>query len=164
MATRLDFTPLFRSSIGFDRMLNTLESASHGETIDNWPPYDIVKTGDDSYRIDMAVAGLTADDLTVTQDKNMLIVSGRKDADDGESVSYLYRGIAGRPFERRFELADHVHVDGAALVNGLLTVELRREVPEELKPRRIEIAASASRQGADTKKIETVRETETVAA
>ncbi|MBC57230.1 MAG: molecular chaperone Hsp20 [Confluentimicrobium sp.] len=164
MATRLDFTPLFRSSIGFDRMLDALEAASRVETLDNWPPYDIVKTGEDDYRIDMAVAGFAEDDLTLTQDKNMLIVSGRKEAPGGDDASYLYRGIAGRSFERRFELADHVRVEGATLSNGLLTVELKREIPEELKPRRIEIASLAAVEGAETRQIETAREPEPVAA
>ncbi|MDY6859665.1 MAG: Hsp20 family protein [Pseudomonadota bacterium] len=164
MATRLDFTPLFRSSIGFDRMLDALEAASRVETLDNWPPYDIVKTGEDDYRIDMAVAGFAEDDLTLTQDKNMLIVSGRKEAPGGDEAGYLYRGIAGRSFERRFELADHVRVEGATLSNGLLTVELKREIPEELKPRRIEIASLAAVEGAETRQIETAREPEPAAA
>jgi molecular chaperone IbpA len=145
-------------------MLDALEAASRVETLDNWPPYDIVKTGEDDYRIDMAVAGFAEDDLTLTQDKNMLIVSGRKEAPGGDDASYLYRGIAGRSFERRFELADHVRVEGATLSNGLLTVELKREIPEELKPRRIEIASLAAVEGAETRQIETAREPEPVAA
>lgn len=137
MRTTTDFAPLFRSSIGFDRMLNALEAASRVAPFENWPPYDIVRSGEDSYRIKMAVAGFGEDDLTVTQERNALIVSGRKDGEDeGE---YLHRGIAGRSFERRFDLADHVQVEGASLTDGLLTITLRREVPEELKPRRIEI-------------------------
>lgn len=164
MATRLDFTPLVRSSVGFDRMLEALEAASRMGTPDSWPPYDIVKTGEDDYRIDMAVAGFAEDDLTLTQDRNMLVVSGRKDAPEGDGASYLYRGIAGRSFERRFELADHVRVEGATLSNGLLTVKLRREVPEELKPRRIEIASPAAIEGAARRQIETSVEPEPVAA
>ncbi|WP_370158239.1 Hsp20 family protein [Salipiger bermudensis] len=165
MATRLDFAPLFRSSIGFDRMLDALEAARRVETLDNWPPYDIVKTGEDDYRIDMAVAGFAEDDLTLTQDKNMLIVSGHKETPDGDDgASYLYRGIAGRSFERRFELADHVRVEEATLSNGLLTVQLKREVPEELKPRRIEIASPEATEGLETRQLETAREPDPVAA
>ncbi|TFE93535.1 molecular chaperone Hsp20, partial [Shinella sumterensis] len=133
MRTNLDFSPLFRSSIGFDRMLNALEAASRVESIDNWPPYDIIKTGEDDYRIAMAVAGFTQDELTITQEQNMLFVAGQKANDDNQQ--YLHRGIAGRSFQRRFELADHVKVVGAGLVNGLLTVDLKREIPEEMKPR-----------------------------
>lgn len=165
MATTLDFAPLFRSSVGFDRMLDALETARRVETLDNWPPYDIVKTGEDDYRIDMAVAGFAEDDLTLTQDKNMLIVSGRKGTPEGDGgVSYLYRGIAGRSFERRFELADHVRVEAATLSNGLLTVELKREIPEELKPRRIEIASAEATEGLETRQLETAPEPEPVAA
>lgn len=142
MRTNLDFSPLFRSSIGFDRMLNALDAASRIETIDNWPPYDIVRTADDDYRVSMAVAGFSQDELAITQEQNMLLVSGqRSNADEGE---YLHRGIADRGFQRRFELADHVKVVGANLVNGLLTIDLKREVPEEMKPRRIEIAAETA--------------------
>ncbi|CAK7261752.1 small heat shock protein IbpA (plasmid) [Shinella sp. WSC3-e] len=125
MRTNLDFSPLFRSSIGFDRMLNALEAASRVESIDNWPPYDIIKTGEDDYRIAMAVAGFTQDELTITQEQNMLFVAGQKANDDNQQ--YLHRGIAGRSFQRRFELADHVKVVGAGLVNGLLTVDLKRK-------------------------------------
>jgi molecular chaperone IbpA len=145
-------------------MLDALEAASRVETLDNWPPYDIVKTGEDDYRIDMAVAGFAEDDLTLTQDKNMLIVSGRKEAPGGDDASYLYRGIAGRSFERRFELADHVRVEAATLSNGLLTVELKREIPEELKPRRIEIASAEATEGLETRQLETAPEPEPVAA
>ena len=165
MRTTFDFSPLYRSSIGFDRMLDALEAASRVETVDNWPPYDIAKTGEDDYRIDMAVAGFAEDDLTLTQDKNMLIVSGRKETPEGDGgVSYLYRGIAGRSFERRFELADHVRVEAATLSNGLLTVELKREIPEELKPRRIEIASAEATEGLETRQLETAPEPEPVAA
>jgi len=151
MRTTFDFTPLFRSSIGFDRMLNALETASRIDTVDHWPPYDIAKTAVDGYRITMAVAGFAQDDLALTQEQNMLMISGQKAGEDrGE---YLHRGIAGRAFERRFELADHVKVVGANLVNGLLTIDLKREIPEEMKPRRIEIATDKAFKGA-AKKIE----------
>ncbi|MDX8528927.1 Hsp20 family protein [Mesorhizobium sp. MSK_1335] len=152
MRTTVDFSPLFRSSIGFDRMLNALETASRVETADNWPPYDIAKTAEDDYRITMAVAGFSHDELGITQERNMLIVSGQKAGEDkGE---YLHRGIAGRAFQRRFEIADHVKVVGAGLFNGLLTIDLKREIPEEMKPRRIEIAADRAMPKSATKKIE----------
>lgn len=149
MRTTLDFAPLYRSSVGFDRMFNLLENASRVQSIDNWPPYDIVKTGDDDYQITMAVAGFAQEELSLTHEPNLLVVEGRKSSEDKRQ--YLHRGIAGRTFQRRFELADHVRVTGASLANGLLTVELKREIPEAMKPRRIEIgtgseAWSASRQ------------------
>ncbi|CAH2401026.1 Hsp20 family protein [Mesorhizobium ventifaucium] len=143
MRTNLDFTPLFRSSVGFDRIFNMLENASRAATIDNWPPYDIAKVGEDDYRITMAVAGFSQDELTISHQPNMLVVSGSQNGED--NGEYLYRGIAGRAFERRFELADHVKVAGASLENGLLTVDLKREIPEEMKPRRIAIAGSAAK-------------------
>ena len=152
MRTTFDFSPLFRSSIGFDRMLNALEAASRVETIDNWPPYDIVKTGEDDYRITMAVAGFSQDELTITQEQNTLMVFGQKTGED--NPQYLHRGIAGRAFQRRFELADHVKVVGASLVNGLLTIDLKREIPEEMKPRKIEIAAGEALPKVKTKQIE----------
>lgn len=153
MRTTFDFTPLFRSSIGFDRMLNALETANRVETIDNWPPYDIAKTDEDDYRITMAVAGFSQEELTIIQEQNMLMVSGQKSAED--NGQYLHRGIAGRSFQRRFELADHVKVVEAGLVNGLLTIDLKREVPEEMKPRRIDIAAGEALPKVETKQIET---------
>jgi len=152
MRTTFDFTPLFRSSIGFDRMLHALEAASRVETIDNWPPYDIAKLGENDYRITMAVAGFNQDGLTITQEQNMLMVSGKKAGEDGGH--YLHRGIAGRDFQRRFELADHVKVTGANLADGLLTIDLKREIPEEMKPRRIEIAAGEALPKPETKQIE----------
>ncbi|TPK10467.1 Hsp20 family protein [Mesorhizobium sp. B2-5-7] len=152
MRTTLDFSPLFRSSIGFDRMLNALEAASRVATIDNWPPYDTAKTGEDDYRITMAVAGFSQDDLTITQEQNMLMVSGQKAGED--NGQYLHRGLAQRSFQRRFELADHVKVIGASLVNGLLSIDLKREIPEEMKPRKVEIAAGAALPKAETKQIE----------
>ena len=152
MRTTFDFSPLFRSSIGFDRLVNALEAASRVESIDNWPPYDIAKTDEDDYRITMAVAGFSQDELTITQEQNMLMVSGQKAGED--NGQYLHRGIAGRAFQRRFELADHVKVVGASLVNGLLKIDLKREVPEEMKPRRIEIAAGESLPKVETKQIE----------
>ncbi|TWG97925.1 molecular chaperone IbpA [Mesorhizobium sp. J18] len=133
-------------------MLNALEAASRVEQIDNWPPYDIAKTSEDDYRITMAVAGFSQDELAITQEQNMLIVSGQKTGEDNSQ--YLHRGIAGRAFQRRFELADHVKVVGASLVNGLLTIDLKRELPEEMKPRRIEIATGEALPKVETRKIE----------
>jgi molecular chaperone IbpA len=138
MRTAFDFSPLYRSSIGFDRVFDLLENASRVTTVDNWPPYDIAKIGDDDYRITMAVAGFAENELSMTQEQNMLMVAGQKSGE--ETGEYLHRGIAGRAFERRFQLADHVKVTGAELKNGLLTIDLKREIPEEMKPRRIEIA------------------------
>ncbi|MBB3394830.1 MULTISPECIES: Hsp20 family protein [unclassified Rhizobium] len=152
MRTNLDFSPLFRSSIGFDRMLNALEAASRAETSDSWPPYDIVKAGENDYRIVMAVAGFSKDELAMTQEQNMLIVSGQKAS--GDDLQYLHRGIASGSFQRRFELADHVRVVSAGLVNGLLTIDLKREIPEEMKPRQIEIRTGQIMPKAETKQIE----------
>ncbi len=142
MATSYDYAPLFRSSVGFDRVFNLLENAQRARSINDWPPYDIVKTGDDSYRILIAVAGFAQDDLDITFQSNLLTVTGKKQ--EAAAEAYLHRGIAGRPFEHRFELADHVRVDGADLKNGLLSVDLVREVPEEMKPRKIAIETASS--------------------
>ncbi|MBB3136015.1 molecular chaperone IbpA [Rhizobium pisi] len=140
MATSYDYAPLFRSSVGFDRVFNLLENAQRARSISDWPPYDIVKTGDDSYRIVIAVAGFAGDDLDITFQSNLLTVTGKKQ--EAAAEAYLYRGIAGRPFEHRFELADHVRVNGADLKNGLLSVDLVREIPEEMKPRKIAIESA----------------------
>ena len=139
MRTAYDFSPLFRSSVGFDRIFDLLENATRVQSLDNWPPYNIEKVGEDQYRITMAVAGFSPDELNLTTQPNWLVVSGQKQGE--ESTQYLHRGIATRSFERRFELADHVKVKDARLDNGLLTIELVREVPEEMRPRRIEVQA-----------------------
>jgi molecular chaperone IbpA len=135
-----DVAPLYRSAIGFDRLMDLLQSAGQGDLGDNYPPYNIEKTGEDSYRITMAVAGFAVDEITITAQQNVLIVAGAKQGDDGGV--YLHRGIGARAFERRFDLADFVKVTGASLENGLLSIDLTREVPEEMKPRRIEIQAA----------------------
>ena len=153
MRTSFDFSPLYRSSIGFDRVFDLLENASRVQTIDNWPPYDIAKTGDDTYRISMAVAGFGQEELNISAQPNLLIVTGERSAE--ASGEFLHRGIANRTFTRRFELADHVKVKGASLVNGLLNIDLEREIPEAMKPRRIAIAASPdaeTRQAIEQKK------------
>ena len=139
MTTALDFSPLFRSTIGFDRLAQLLENASRFEPT-NWPPYHIEKTGEDAYRITMAVAGFAPDEIEVVAKPNLLTVSGQK-AKSEEGVQYLHRGIATRSFRQTFELADYVKVADAKLDNGLLMIELVREVPEAMKPRRIEIKA-----------------------
>lgn len=152
MRTNFDFTPLYRSSVGFDRVFDLLENVTRGQTPDNWPPCDIVKTSEDAYRISMAVAGFSQDELNITTEPSLLVVTGeRKEEPGGE---YLHRGIASRAFTRRFELADHVKVTGANLVNGLLTIDLQREIPEEMKPRRIEIETAASRAKARPRQID----------
>lgn len=141
MRTAFDFTPLFRSSTDFDRIADLLENASRVATIDNWPPYDIAKTGEDDYRLTVAVAGFSEDELTITQEPNMLLASGEKSGEnDGQ---YLHRGIARRAFQRRFDLADHVKVARASLMNGMLTITLKHEIPEEMKQRRIEVSSRA---------------------
>ena len=153
MRTAFDFSPLFRSSVGFDHVLDLLESAADPQAVDSWPPYDIAKTGEDRYRITMAVAGFAPDELDIIMQPNLLVVSGRKRADGG--TQYLYRGIAAGSFERRFQLADCVQVKGASLENGLLTVELAREVPDELRPRRVEVqAAKAVGAGGQPQRVE----------
>jgi molecular chaperone IbpA len=144
MRTTLDFSPLFRSGIGFDRVFDVLDTASRVQPVDNWPPYDIIKNGEDAYRIVMAVAGFEKDELMLTDRPNLLVVSGAKKGSAQEGT-YLHKSIAEREFERRFELADHVKVAHASLANGLLTIDLQREVPEAFKPRRVEISGEGPR-------------------
>lgn len=135
-----DFSPLYRSAVGFDRMASLLESAARNSQENGWPPYNIETTGENAYRIEIAVAGFRPDELNVEAKENLLTVTGRKSANDaGETRTFLHRGLAERDFERRFQLADYVIVEKADLANGLLTIDLKRELPEALKPRRIEI-------------------------
>jgi molecular chaperone IbpA len=144
-----DLSPLFRSTVGFDRMGRLLDSAFQADA-PTYPPYNIEKAGDEDYRITMAVAGFGEDDLEVTQKGSELLVKGKARAED-ENVRYLHRGIAARAFERRFELADHINVVDARLVNGMLAIELKRQVPEALKPRTIGIKpADGAKSGART--------------
>ena len=133
-----DFAPLFRTAIGFDRLARLMDNAVSAADVPSYPPYNIEKTGEDTYRLTMAVAGFRPEELDVVAKDNTLTVSG-KVAGEGQKGEMLYRGIAGRAFERRFVLADHIVVDGADLENGLLHVALKRVVPEALKPRRIAI-------------------------
>ncbi len=139
-----DFSPLYRSAVGFDRLARQLESAARSSQENGWPPYNIETTGEDAYRIEIAVAGFSADELNIEAKENLLTVTGKKAANDDGQRTFLHRGLAERDFERRFQLADYVVVKGAALANGLLTVELKRELPEALKPRSIEIATGSS--------------------
>ena len=134
----LDFAPLFRHSVGFDRLQHLLDESTRMDTTNTYPPYDIVQTGEDGYRISIALAGFSEQDLDVTAKENTLVVSG-KIIEDDEGKTYLHHGIAGRAFERRFDLADHIKVVNAGLVNGLLNIDLVREIPEEKKPRKISI-------------------------
>ena len=140
---RFDFSPLFRSTIGFDRLTRLVDAAAR---IDNtalaYPPYNIEKTGEDAYRLTMAVAGFSPEEIDVTVHQNALLVTGQAKKED-ENGRYLHRGIARRAFERRFSLADHIKVVGASLVNGMLHVDLVHEVPESAKPRKIQIGSGA---------------------
>jgi len=137
---RYDFSPLYRSTVGFDRVFDMLDQATRVEPMTDWPLYNIEKTGEDQYRITMAVAGFSPEEIELAQNENTLFVSGQKNPEH-EGVEVLHRGIATRAFKQSFNLADHVKVTSANLDNGLLTIELKREVPEALKPRRIEIAS-----------------------
>jgi molecular chaperone IbpA len=141
-----DLSPLFRYSVGFDRLDDLFDTAFRNTQEVSYPPYNIVKTGQDAYRITLAVAGFGEADLDIVVQENRLTVRGKvNDAEKEKEVAYLHRGIAGRAFEHRFQLADHVRVTGAHLANGLLDIELAREVPEAMKPQRIEIGAETAR-------------------
>jgi molecular chaperone IbpA len=141
--TTIDFSPLFRTAIGFDRLARLVDTAATAAEVPSYPPYNIEKTGDDSYRLTMAVAGFTPGDIDVVVKDNTLLISGRIRS-EGAKADVLYRGIATRAFERRFALADHMLVEGADLRDGLLHVGLKRVVPEALKPRRIEITGGGA--------------------
>lgn len=142
MRTNFDFTPFRRSTVGFDRLFDLLENATRIEPVENYPPFDLERLGEDRYRITMAVAGFGQDELDLNVKEGMLTVAGRKgDEADGER-HYLHRGIGQRGFERRFQLADFVQVKGADLRDGLLTIDLVREVPEAMRPRKIEIGGN----------------------
>ncbi|MBC9245731.1 Hsp20 family protein [Paracoccus sp. 11-3] len=137
-----DLTPLYRASVGFDRLADVVDRAMSADvSASAYPPYNIEKTGENAYRISIAVAGFAADDLNVEMRDGSVIVSARK-AEEEKDRTYLHRGIATRAFERKFTLADHVRVEGASHIDGMLHIELIREIPEALKPRRIEIAKS----------------------
>ncbi len=144
-----DLTPLFRSTVGFDRMMSLLDSA--GRTDEQaYPPYNIEKVGDNAYRVTMAVAGFGDEDLSIVAQGNSLVIAGKQKREENKA-DYLYRGIAGRAFERRFQLADHIKVTGAELANGLLHVDLVREVPEAMKPRTIKVVSAQPKQVVEAK-------------
>ena len=139
----IDYSPFYRATVGFDRVFDLLDSVAGQPATNGYPPYNIEKSGDNAYRIVMAVAGFADAELNVTQKENELLVTGQSATNGADEKQYLYRGIAGRDFERRFQLADHVKVVGAKLANGLLAIELQREIPEEKKPRAIPVTAAA---------------------
>ncbi|WP_242129115.1 Hsp20 family protein [Sphingobium sp. Sx8-8] len=143
MRTNFDFTPYRRSTVGFDRLFNLLEAGARED--DGYPPFDILKDGEDSYRITLAVAGFRPEDIEVVAQQNLLTVTGKR-ADDNGRGDYLHRGIAARAFERRFQLADFIEAGDASFENGLLSIALKRVLPEAMKPRRIEIGGAPTAQ------------------
>ena len=145
MRNNIDLTPYRRSTVGFDRLFDMLENSMRVDAADNYPPFDIEREGEDRYRVTLAVAGFRPDELNVEVKENTLTVAGRKTAND-EQKRYLHRGLAERNFERRFQLADHVYVTDAQLADGLLCISLKRELPEAMKPRRIEIKSGSGSQ------------------
>ncbi len=136
----VDYTPLYRSTVGFDRLFSLLDGIGQSEQANSYPPYNIERTGENAYRITMAVAGFSDEELSIEAREHVLTVKGERTPDEDSETEYLHRGIAKRAFERRFQLADHVEVRGANLKNGLLHIDLVREIPEAMKPRRIAIA------------------------
>ncbi|AQS41403.1 MAG: Heat-shock protein IbpA [Candidatus Tokpelaia hoelldobleri] len=152
---QVDFSPLYRSTVGFDRLFNMFDSLTQPESAQSYPPYNIERLGENSYRISMAVAGFSSGEIEIEAHRNQLTIKSDKKAEDTEQTGdFLYRGIAARAFERCFHLADHVEVAGAELKNGLLHIALKREIPEELKPRKIAITAANSNSGKKTLNIE----------
>ncbi len=148
----IDLSPLYRSSVGFERLPTLLSDAvQRGEV--GYPPYNIEKTGEDTYRIAMAVAGFSADDVEIVAERNRVTIRGNVQED--KDTTYLHRGIAARAFERHFDLAEYVEVAGASLENGLLQINLKREVPERMKPRQIEIGGESARR-TSSRKVEKV--------
>ncbi len=145
MRTNFDFTPFRRSTVGFDRLFDLLENATRLESVETYPPFDLERVGEDKYRITMAVAGFGPDELDINVKEGVLTVSGRKAEEREGERQYLHRGIGQRAFERRFQLADFVQARGADLKDGLLIIDLEREVPEAMRPRRIEIGGSTHR-------------------
>jgi len=144
MRSAFDFAPFRRSTVGFDRLFDMLENNTFGQGQENYPPFDLIKLGDNDYRIELAVAGFKPEEIDITAQQNVLIVTGRKNDETQEKGSdFIYRGIANRSFERRFALADHIQVRGADLKDGLLSVELVREIPEAMKPRKIDIGSGS---------------------
>lgn len=140
---QFDLTPYRRSTIGFDRLFDMLEASARTAAADNYPPFNLERVAEDRYRITLAVAGFTRDEVEIVAQQNLLVVKGKKEEKDGASARFLHLGIANRSFERRFELADFIRVDDARLNDGLLTIELVREVPEAMKPKTIAIKTGA---------------------
>ena len=146
MRSAFDFSPYRRSTVGFDRLFDMLENSGGAQAQENYPPFDLIKLGDNDYRIELAIAGFTPDEIDITAQQNVLIVSGRKsDETEQGDGDFIYRGIANRSFERRFALADHIQVKGADLKDGLLSIELVREIPEAMKPRKIDIGGGSEK-------------------
>lgn len=144
MRSAFVFAPFRRSTVGFDRLFDMLENSTMGGNGENYPPFDLIKLGDNQYRIELAVAGFKPGEIDITAQQNVLIVTGAKsDESQDKGSDYIYRGIANRSFERRFALADHIQVKGADLKDGLLAIELVREIPEAMKPKKINIGGSA---------------------
>ncbi len=143
MRSTFDFAPYRRSTVGFDRLFDMLENSSFGNGGENYPPFDLIKTGENDYRIELAVAGFKQDEIDITAQQNVLIVSGsKKEESETKGADYVYRGIANRSFERRFALADHIQVRGADMKDGMLQIELVREIPEAMKPRKISVGGT----------------------
>lgn len=142
--SRLDFTPYRRTTVGFDHLFDLLESQARSNSGDNYPPFNIARSSEDNYRITLAVAGFRAEDIDITAQQNLLTIQGKKRDEVSEDAEMLHVGIANRGFERRFELADHVRVERADLADGLLVIDLIREVPEAMKPKKIAVNGSAT--------------------
>ena len=147
-----DFSPLWRSTIGFDRFFDLVDAAQHAGSDDNYPPCNVERLGEDRYQISLALAGFAPEEIAITAEQNVLTVEGRKT--EKAQREFLYQGISSRPFKRQFNLADYVHVNGAAFDNGMLKIELVREIPEAMKPRRIAINGTS---GSNVHEIETTR-------
>ena len=144
MRSAFDFAPFRRSTVGFDRLFDMLENNGLASGGENYPPFDLIRTGENDYRIELAVAGFRPDEIDITAQQNVLVVTGKKKEESEEKAAdYVYRGIATRSFERRFALADHIQVKGADLKDGLLSVELVREIPESMKPKKIAIGGGS---------------------
>jgi molecular chaperone IbpA len=146
MRSAFDFAPFRRSTVGFDRLFDMLENSNLSQAQENYPPFDLIKKGENDYCIELAVAGFKPDEIDITAQQNVLIVSGKKkEESEKDGNDFIYRGIATRSFERRFALADHIQVRGADLKDGLLSIDLVREIPEAMKPRKIDIGGSSKK-------------------
>ena len=152
MRSAFDFSPYRRSTVGFDRLFDMLENSSFGGSQENYPPFDLIREGENEYRIQLAVAGFKPGEIDITAQQNVLVVSGRKnDETEDQGTDFVYRGIANRSFERRFALADHIQVKDAALKDGLLSIALVREIPEAMKPRKINVGTGSERSQVESK-------------